>query len=123
MMRRGRSMGVERVLIVDDHEDIRRLLRLVLESEGVEVVAEAADGVDGLRLAEEHQPDFVILDHMMPMMTGEEAAKRMRRTAPTSVIIAFSASYDGTPGWGDAFVAKENIGGIMPVLQEMRRSA
>ena len=122
-MRRGRPTGGERVLIVDDHEDIRRLLRLVLESEGVEVVAEAADGVDGLRLAEEHQPDFVILDHMMPVMTGEEAAGKMRRTAPYSVIIAFSASYEGTPGWGDAFVAKEDIAGIMPILEGMRRIA
>jgi CheY-like chemotaxis protein len=111
------------VLIVDDHDDIRRLLRLVLESEGVEVVGEAADGVAGLRLAEEHQPDFVILDHSMPHMTGEEAARRMRHSAPASMIIAFSASFDGSPGWGDAFVAKEDITRLMPVLEEMRRTA
>ena len=122
-MRRGRPAVGRRVLIVDDHEDIRRLLRLVLESEGVEIVGEAADGIDGLRLAEEHQPDFVILDHSMPLMTGEEAARRMRHTAPGSVIIAFSASYDGAPGWGDAFVAKEDITRMVPVLEEMRRIA
>ena len=122
-MRRGRSAVGRRVLIVDDHDDIRRLLRFVLESEGVEVVAEAADGLNGLRLAEEHQPDFVILDHSMPLMTGEEAARRMRFTAPSSVIIAFSASYDGAPAWGDAFVAKEDITTMVPVLEEMRRIA
>jgi CheY-like chemotaxis protein len=122
-MRRGRSAVGRRVLIVDDHDDIRRLLRFVLESEGVEVVAEAADGVSGLRLAEEHQPDFVILDHSMPRMTGEEAAARMRFTAPSSVIIAFSASYDGAPEWGDAYVAKEDITSMVPMLEEMRRIA
>ena len=119
-MRRSRSAVGRRVLIVDDHDDIRRLLRFVLESEGVEVVAEACDGVDGLRLDEEHQPDFVILDHSMPLMTGEEAARHMRSSAPASVIIAFSASFDGAPDWGDAFVAKDEITRMVPVLEEMR---
>ena len=122
-MRRSRRAVGRRVLIVDDHDDIRRLLRLVLEMEGVEVVGEASDGVDGLRLAEEHQPDFVILDHSMPHMTGEETARRMRRTAPTTVIIAFSASFDGAPEWGDAYVRKEDISTMVPVLEEMRRIA
>jgi CheY-like chemotaxis protein len=122
-MRRGRRAVGRRVLIVDDHDDIRRLLRLVLESEGVEVVAEACDGAAGLRLAEEHQPDFVILDHSMPLMTGEEAARRMRHTAPESVIVVFSASYDGVPDWGDAFVRKEDIAGMVPVLEGLGRTA
>ena len=110
------------MLIVDDHDDIRRLLRFVLESEGVEVVAEAADGFAGLRLAAEHQPDFVILDHSMPLMTGEEAARHMRKSAPSAVIIAFSASFDGAPTWGDAFVPKEDIALMVPVLEELRAS-
>ena len=122
-MRRGRRAVGRRVLIVDDHDDIRRLLRFVLESEGVEVVAEASGGLHGLRLAEEHQPDFVILDHSMPLMTGEEAAKKMRRSAPSSVIIAFSASYDGAPDWGDAFVPKEDIDRMIPVLEDLERIA
>ena len=115
-MRRSRPGSGGRVLIVDDHDDIRRLLRLVLESEGLEVVAEAADGFAGLRLAEEYQPDFVILDHSMPRMTGEEAARHMRRSAPDAVIIAFSASYDDGPKWGDAHVDKEDIEQVVKLV-------
>ena len=68
-----------RVLLVDDSADLRMLLRLKLESwADYEVVAEAGDGEAGVRLAEEHQPDLVMLDLAMPKMDGLQALPLIR---------------------------------------------
>ena len=68
-----------RVLLVDDSADLRMLLRLKLESWAeYEVVAEAADGEAGVQLAEEHQPDLVMLDLAMPKMDGLQALPLIR---------------------------------------------
>ena len=57
-----------RVLLADDHGIVRRGLRSLLESEeGVTVVAEASDGLEALRLSEEHQPEILIVDIAMPL--------------------------------------------------------
>lgn len=62
-----------RVLVVDDYDDVRMLLRIKLESLGHEVVAEAADGQEAVALATSHQPDLVLLDVAMPLMDGLQA--------------------------------------------------
>jgi CheY-like chemotaxis protein len=56
---------MQRVLIVEDQPDIRKLIRMTLEFESYEI-AEAADGTQGLRMAEEFKPDLMLLDVMMP---------------------------------------------------------
>lgn len=78
-----------RVLLADDHAIVRRGLRSLLESEpGVSVVAEAADGLDAIRLSEEHEPDLVILDVGMPKLNGIDVAARLQKAKrPPSVII------------------------------------
>jgi DNA-binding NarL/FixJ family response regulator len=64
-----------RVLLADDHGIVRRGLRSLLESEpGLTVVADAADGLEALRLCEEHRPDVLILDVAMPKLNGIEVA-------------------------------------------------
>jgi len=68
-----------RVIIADDHAVVRQGIRAVLEEvDGLEVVAEAGDGVEALTLAAEHQPDVVVLDVTMPGKTGLEVAKELR---------------------------------------------
>jgi DNA-binding NarL/FixJ family response regulator len=72
------------VLIVDDHPSFRATARLLLESEGFEVVGEAADGASGLRQARELEPDLVLLDVQLPDIDGFEVrspADRHRRRA------------------------------------------
>ena len=78
-----------RVLLADDHAIVRRGLRSLIESQpGFKVVAEAADGLEALRLAEEHQPDAIILDVGMPKLNGIEVAERVQKQPrPPSVII------------------------------------
>ena len=78
-----------RVLLADDHAIVRRGLRSLIESQpGFKVVAEAADGLEALRLSEEHQPDAIILDVAMPKLNGIEVAERVQKQSrPPSVII------------------------------------
>ena len=60
-------MKTIRILLADDHTVVRKGLRLLLESQpGFKVVAEAADGREAVALAEEHQPDVVVMDVAMP---------------------------------------------------------
>jgi DNA-binding NarL/FixJ family response regulator len=77
-----------RALLADDHSIVRRGLRSLLEEAGHAVVAEAADGLEAVQLAEEHQPDLLILDIGMPKLNGIEVAARTQKLAkPPGVII------------------------------------
>jgi DNA-binding response OmpR family regulator len=67
----------QRVLVVDDEQDIRQLIALILGATGYEVV-QAASGLEGLRALEEHEVDLVILDIMMPEMDGWEVCKHIK---------------------------------------------
>ena len=77
-----------RVLLADDHSIVRRGLRGLLEAAGLTVVAEAADGLEAMRLCEEHRPDLLILDIAMPKLSGiEVAARAQKMDRPPGVII------------------------------------
>jgi CheY-like chemotaxis protein len=97
------------VLIVDDHDDVRHMLRLLFEVEDFRVVGEAADGDEALDLAREYQPAFVILDYLMPNMTGEQTAKWIHLVDPGAHIIAVSGVIRETPSWAEAFVSKSDV--------------
>jgi DNA-binding NarL/FixJ family response regulator len=72
-----------RILLADDHPMVRRGLRMVLDAESdLEVVAEAGDGAEAVRLALEAEPDLAVLDVAMPKMTGLQAAGELHRRLP-----------------------------------------
>jgi diguanylate cyclase (GGDEF)-like protein len=75
----------ERILVVDDDEDIARFVQISLEIEGFQVFV-AHDGEAALEAVQEHQPDLVILDLMMPTIDGVEVTKKMRANAMTSAL-------------------------------------
>lgn len=84
-----------RVLLVDDHKLFRAGIRSLLQTlADVEVVAEAADGSEALRLVEAHHPDVVLLDISMPRLNGLDAAARMVRTFPRSRVVMLSMNTD-----------------------------
>ncbi len=84
---------VIRVLICDDHDLFRHGLRMVLEvEEGIEVVAEAADGEQAVARVEELAPDVVLMDVRMPRMGGIEATRVIRQLFPTTRIIVLTVS-------------------------------
>jgi CheY-like chemotaxis protein len=109
------------VLIVDDEEDIRDALRLMCETHGFHVVGEAQNGVEAVPLALKHQPDFVILDYLLPRLDGEGAAEILRTITPESKIVAFSAILERQPEWADAFLNKDRVGELMPLLKRLIR--
>ena len=84
-----------RVLLADDHSIVRRGMRALLETEpAVEIVAEAADGLEALRLCEEHHPDLLILDIAMPRLNGIEVAARSQKMQPPPIAIMLSMHAD-----------------------------
>jgi DNA-binding NarL/FixJ family response regulator len=83
------------ILIVDDFAPCRRLIcSLLMEEPQLHVVAEAADGVEGVQKARELQPDLVLLDISLPKLNGIAAAKLMRRLCRTTKIIFVSQICD-----------------------------
>ena len=84
-----------RVLVVDDHEDIRRMFARLVRSCGHEA-ATAADGEEGIASATEHPPGLIILDLMMPRITGFDVLRTLRADPRTRhvAIVVFSALHD-----------------------------
>ncbi len=76
-----------RILLADDHNILRDGLRLLLERQGFQVVAEASDGREAIRLAEEHCPDVAVMDIAMPGLNGIDATARIVQACATAVII------------------------------------
>jgi DNA-binding NarL/FixJ family response regulator len=84
-----------RILLADDHNLLREGLRALLErQEGFEVVAEASDGREALRLAGEHRPDVVVMDIAMPALNGIDATKRIAETCVPAAVIILSMHDD-----------------------------
>jgi two-component system response regulator NreC len=71
-----------KVVLADDHSVFRLGLRALLKREGIEVVGEAEDGAEALRLACSVHPDVVIMDLSMPVMNGLEVTREITRCAP-----------------------------------------
>lgn len=98
------------ILIAEDDTDIRSLLRLYLEGEGMRVL-EAADGNTALELAREHTPDMAILDVMMPGLNGFELTRALRQYSDLPILILSAKSQDNDKILGlnlgaDDYIAK-----------------
>ena len=84
-----------RILLADDHAVLRSGLRALLENEpDFHVVAEASNGLDAVRLVEEHQPDVALVDISMPGLNGIEVARQAKTCSPSTRIIILSAYGD-----------------------------
>lgn len=82
-----------RVLIADDEDEIRSLLKLYLENEGYEVV-EAKDGAEAVLLLREKKPDICLLDIMMPKMDGYQVLRKLREDSNIPVLILSAKDAD-----------------------------
>jgi two-component system KDP operon response regulator KdpE len=80
------SVPTPLVLAVDDEAGILRLIKLELAAQGLRVIT-APNGEDAMRLAEEQRPDIVLLDVLMPEMTGLEVMRRMRERSDAPIIL------------------------------------
>jgi two-component system, NarL family, response regulator LiaR len=81
-----------RILLVDDHSVVRKGLRMFLSLDPeLEVVGEARDGAEAVRMAHELQPDVVLMDLLMPVMDGIQATATIRRELPDTEVLALTS--------------------------------
>lgn len=83
----------QKILIAEDEADIRNILKLYLESEGLEVV-QAQDGEQALRMAQQEMPDLVLLDIMMPKTDGFAVTQALRQYSQAPILILSARSQD-----------------------------
>ena len=119
-----------RVLIVEDNNEYRKLLRRVLAQEqDLELVAEATDGEECLRLAQQFKPDVILMDINMPGMSGLQATRRIKEDLAGTVVLILS----GLDGEGyreqaadcgaDAYLPKTTpTSEILAVIRGVRRT-
>lgn len=112
-----------RVLIADDHSVVRQGLRMFLGGDGeIEIVGEARDGAEALRLTRQLRPDVVLIDLLMPVMDGLAATAAIRREAPDTEVVALTSVLE------DASVVEAVRAGAIGYLlkdteaQELRRA-
>jgi len=103
---RHETVGRARVLVVDDHQDTRDLLFVVLKTEGYDV-ALAADGEEALGVYRERAADVVLLDMFMPRKDGVTTIRELRQEFPTVTIVAMSGDAES---WHDALVEARTAG-------------
>ena len=88
-------MAALRILLADDHTVVRQGLRKVLEERpDWQVVAEAGDGREAVRLAEQHRPDVAVVDVAMPLLNGIEATRQITKRAPQTKVLVLSMYSD-----------------------------
>ena len=92
----SKDNSVSTILIVDDTDDTRDVLRTMLEMKGCRVL-EAADGAEGVEVAAREVPDLILMDLNLPELDGFDATRRIRERAEAHAIpvVAMSAYYDG----------------------------
>ena len=88
----------QRILVVEDQEDNRTILRDILSNVGFEVL-EAVTGEEGVRMAEAHRPDLILMDIQLPVLDGYEATRRIKaqaglRAIPIIAVTSYALSGD-----------------------------
>ena len=109
-----------RVMLVDDHSIMRDLLRDALENTGeFQVVAQAADGEEALRMVQEVAPDVIVMDVIMPVMDGIDACREITELLPDTKVLMLTASNEqdaivraiaaGATGYLQKYSGKEQL--------------
>lgn len=117
------------VLLADDHATLRQGLKVLLDfEEGIEVVAEAGDGREAVRLAKKFRPDVVVMDIAMPVLSGVEATRQIRAQLPDTQVLIVSAAPDeeqiqeALEGGARAFVAKQtSLMNVPTAIRELHK--
>ncbi len=104
-LRRQRSnTDGPRVLVAEDHEDTRVMLRMILERRGCRVY-EAVDGLEAVETAERERPHLILMDGSLPRLDGLGATRRIRESALMQEMLIVALNGWGTPGFHSAALA------------------
>lgn len=83
------------IIIVDDHAVVRQGVRALLETQtDIQIAGEAASGEEAVALCAEHAPDVVLMDLLMPGMSGVEAARRLKEISPRTQVVVLTSYHD-----------------------------
>ena len=116
-----------KVLIIDDHASMRQTIKSVLNAPGLDFI-EGADGREAVRLFDALQPDWVLMDLMLPEMDGIAATIEIRRHCPTARVIVVTNYNDAnlreaaTSAGACGFVPKENLVQLRQFIQTLPAS-
>lgn len=106
------------VLLVDDHDLVRQGARAFLSTQpDLEIVGEAASGEAAIRLVQDHIPDVVLMDLVMPGMTGIEATREVKRFSPRTQIIVLTSYHED-----EQIFSALRAGALSYVLKDIRSS-
>ena len=84
-----------RVILVDDHQQMHQIVRATLgATTDIKLVGQGANGKEGIALCEQHQPDIVLMDVVMPVMDGIEATKVLHERLPAIKVLVLSSFHD-----------------------------
>lgn len=86
--------GNFRIIVSDDEDHVRFMLKTVARTAGLKVVAEAANGQQALDLFRQHQPDLMLLDINMPVKTGDEVLEELLKEFPAARVIVLTSVSD-----------------------------
>src|SRR2546422_7671028 len=117
-----------RVVLADDHVVLRQGVRALLERHGFEVVAEASDGRTAVELTRQHEPNVAVLDIMMPLLNGIDAARQIVEACPGTQVVMLTALEqerlvtDAVQAGGRGVVLKTQAGEeLAPAIQQGSR--
>ena len=108
-------MASPKIIIVDDNDLIRTLLRGILRAEDCEIIGEARNGTLALELIEKSKPDIVLLDVLMPEMDGLEALQNIKQQYPEIIVVMITGSpskdnvQESIQGGASGFIVKPFI--------------
>jgi DNA-binding NarL/FixJ family response regulator len=118
------------VLLADDHQIVRQGIRALLEREGFAVVGEASDGHEAVAMAQRLRPDMAVLDFVMPMLNGLDAAVQIRRHSPTTKSILLTMHTEGQcvleafrNGLRGYVIKTQAAGDLVQAIREVGRGA
>ncbi len=113
-------MALIKVLLAEDHHLLRRLLVEHLRSaKDIQIVGAASNGREAVRLAERTHPDVALLDYDMPLLSGGEAARRIRERCPDTRIVILSDFPPTDLPWIDDWLRKEQVENICKTLRQL----
>ena len=119
-------MASARVLIVDDHEAVRKALRRLLTAEGYEVCGDAADGTEVIHAVRKHHPDLILIDLLMPTMSGIDAAREVLAEFPAMLIVLMTTPdpdiLEAAHEAGIRATVSKGSGNFVSALDEVLRS-